>query len=77
MVSKQDLNVYTVMLIASFLALLIGCIALAIEMNRYESTTPWKVSGAGITMVQPFEIPSLEVQPVGESLIDMSESSIA
>lgn len=44
MISKQDLNVYTVMLIASFLALLIGCIALAIEMGRYESSTPWKVS---------------------------------
>lgn len=55
MVSKEDMNVYTVMLIVSFLALLIGCIALAIEMGRYDDTTPWKVTGARITMVQPVQ----------------------
>lgn len=44
MVAKQELNVYTVMLIAAFLALLVGCIALAVEMGRYDSTTGARVS---------------------------------
>jgi hypothetical protein len=39
---KQDLNIYTVMLLTAFVALLIGCIALAIEMGRYPSPTPWR-----------------------------------
>lgn len=38
---KQDVNVYTMMLLAAFVALLIGCIALAIEMGRYPFPTPW------------------------------------
>jgi hypothetical protein len=38
---KQDVNVYTMMLLASFVALLIGCIALAVEMGRYPFPTPW------------------------------------
>ncbi|MDP1564221.1 MAG: hypothetical protein Q8M16_22815 [Pirellulaceae bacterium] len=38
---KQDVNVYTMMLLASFVALLIGCIALAVELGRYPMPTPW------------------------------------
>lgn len=64
MVSKQDLNVYTVMLIASFLALLIGCIALAVEVYRYDSATPWKTGPARVTMVQPLDYSSDFTQQV-------------
>ena len=45
---KQDLNIYTMMLLTAFVALLIGCIALAIEMSRYESGTPWNTSRARV-----------------------------
>lgn len=43
---KQDLNIYTMMLLTAFVALLIGCIALAIEMSRYPSPTPWRSSSS-------------------------------
>jgi hypothetical protein len=33
---KQDLNVYTVMLILAFLATVIGCLFLFLEMRAYE-----------------------------------------
>lgn len=60
---KQDVNVYTMMLLASFVALLIGCIALAVEMGRYPFPTPWnsKSSRAATTaqvvpsQTQPWE----------------------
>lgn len=48
---KQDINVYTMMLFAAFVALLIGCIAMAIEMGRYPFPTPWnsRSSRAAVT----------------------------
>lgn len=39
---KQPLNVYTVMLIISFLALLIACILLYMELNNYGKFPWWK-----------------------------------
>jgi hypothetical protein len=33
---KQDLNVYTVMLILAFLATVIGCVFLFLEMRAYD-----------------------------------------
>jgi hypothetical protein len=33
---KQDLNVYTVMLILAFLATMIGCVFLYLEMRAYD-----------------------------------------
>jgi hypothetical protein len=33
---KQDLNVYTVMLILAFLATVIGCVFLYLEMRAYD-----------------------------------------
>jgi hypothetical protein len=33
---KQDLNVYTVMLILAFLATVIGCVFLYLEMRTYD-----------------------------------------
>jgi hypothetical protein len=39
---KQPLNVYTVMLIISFLALLISCILMYMELNLYGEFPWWK-----------------------------------
>ncbi len=51
---KQDLNIYTMMLLTAFVALLIGCIALAIEMSRYPGGTPWNSSGMRVAIsVEP------------------------
>lgn len=56
---KQDVNVYTMMLLASFVALLIGCIALAIEMGRYPFPTPWNSrSSRAATTAQVIHGPS-------------------
>lgn len=60
---KQDINVYTMMLFAAFVALLIGCIAMAIEMGRYPFPTPWN-SGSSRAAVTaqwiPAELPTAE-----------------
>jgi hypothetical protein len=59
---KQDINVYTMMLFAAFVALLIGCIAMAIEMGRYPFPTPWnsRSSRAAVTAQwTPAELPSV------------------
>ena len=58
---KQDINVYTMMLFAAFVALLIGCIAMAIEMGRYPFPTPWnsRSSRAAVTAQwTPVELPT-------------------
>lgn len=39
---KQPLNVYTMMLIISFVALLIGCILLYMELNAYGKFPYWE-----------------------------------
>lgn len=36
MVERPKANIYTVMLILAFVALVIGCICLHLEMNAYE-----------------------------------------
>jgi len=55
MIAKQDLNIYTVMLLAAFVALLIGCIAMAIEISRYPSPTPWRTSDQRVVYQLPSE----------------------
>ncbi len=45
-VQKQNLNVYTVMLIVSFAALLIGCLLLLFELMRYGAFPWWKTEGS-------------------------------
>jgi hypothetical protein len=52
---KQDLNIYTVMLLTAFVALLIGCIALAIEMGRYPSPTPWRSGSQRVSAMLDFD----------------------
>ena len=42
---KPKANVYTVMLIISFLALVTACALLYIELNRFGSYPQWNTSG--------------------------------
>jgi hypothetical protein len=42
---KPGVNVYTVMLILSFCALLTGCILLAMELSRFGPGVPWSTTG--------------------------------
>ncbi|MDX1965364.1 MAG: hypothetical protein SFX18_19620 [Pirellulales bacterium] len=47
-VTKQKANVYTVMLVISFLCLTLGSVFLYFEMQTYApnpTDTPWKVPG--------------------------------
>ncbi len=51
--AKQSLNVYTVMLLVSFIALLIGAIMLLVELRRwgdFPSETPWDTSSVGASV---------------------------
>ncbi len=46
---KQEFNIYTLMLIISFIALLIGTLLLFLELNKYGTfpgTFPWKTTNA-------------------------------
>jgi hypothetical protein len=45
---KQDFNIYTVMLLLSFVFLLVGTVLMVFELNRYEGglTGAWKTSTA-------------------------------
>ena len=40
-VQKQKLNVYTVMLVISFVALTTGCVFLYLELHRYGKPLEW------------------------------------
>jgi hypothetical protein len=48
MVDKPRFNIYTMMLVLSFLALFIGCLCLYGEMAAYSGPggTPWNTRGA-------------------------------
>ncbi|PQO48004.1 hypothetical protein [Blastopirellula marina] len=43
---KQKVNIYSMMLILSFIALLVGAILMYMELNRFGSFPQWKVSQA-------------------------------
>lgn len=43
---KQKTNVYTVMMILSFLALVTGTVVLSMELNRYGEYPWWRASAA-------------------------------
>ncbi len=45
-VRKQSLNVYTVMLIISFIAICVGCVLLYLELQRFGSYPWWDVDEA-------------------------------
>jgi len=54
---KQEFNIYTLMLIIAFVALLIGTFVLFIELNEYGTFpgSPWKTNEAepaGLTWIQ-------------------------
>lgn len=42
---KQGMNVYTVMLIIAFCAIVTGCILLAVELSRFGPGVPWNTAG--------------------------------
>jgi hypothetical protein len=49
-VQKQQLNVYTVMLIVAFCAITVACLLLYMELRRWGSFPWWKAeTGAGAT----------------------------
>ena len=50
-VEKQRFNIYTMMLILSFLALVTACVLMAIQWNRFDSKDPWNTNVA--TPVMP------------------------
>lgn len=53
--AKQSLNVYTVMLLVSFIALLAGAILLLAELRQwgnFPSETPWDTSSVGAVWVE-------------------------
>ena len=43
-IQKPDTDVYTVMLVISFIAVLIGCILLYLELSRYGSYPWWNTA---------------------------------
>lgn len=45
-VEKQHTNIYTMMLVLSFIALVTGCVLFAMEWNRFDSATPWVTTSA-------------------------------
>lgn len=52
---KQPLNVYTVMLLISFIALTIGSILMFLELQRYGSWPQWRVSQADRPAIEVVE----------------------
>ena len=43
---KQRTNIYTMMLVLSFIALVTGSIILSMEWQRFEGDAPWNTSAA-------------------------------
>ena len=67
-VQKQQLNVYTVMLIVAFCAISIACLLLYLELRRWGSFPWWKAeTGAGATsyiyQTEGPEMPVPSLQP--------------
>lgn len=62
---KQATNVYTVMLILSFLALLIGTIVLYNELKLYGKFPWWKASASGPPVSAPAAPAAAPVAPAG------------
>ncbi len=61
-VQKQQLSVYTMMLIVSFLAISIACLLLYLELKRWGSFPWWNTSGANATSyVIDHEFPEWQV----------------
>jgi hypothetical protein len=55
-VQKQKFNIYTMMLIMSFIALLIGCTALYLELRKYGQYPWWETGGS--TATSQLDLPS-------------------
>jgi hypothetical protein len=53
MVDKPRFNIYTMMLVLSFIALLVGCLCLYGEMSAYSGPTgrPWDTRSAQVSPI--------------------------
>ncbi len=40
-IEKQRTNIYTMLLMLSFIALVVGCIVFALEWQRFDAEAPW------------------------------------
>jgi hypothetical protein len=65
-VEKQRTNIYTVMLMLSFAALMTGCILLALEWQRFEGNPPWDTRAAqpSAAPAAPMTAPGVPAAPV-------------
>jgi hypothetical protein len=59
-VQKQKMNVYTVMLIVSFICLLTACLFLYLELRRWGSFPWWDVSKAAPATQAFHTVPAVE-----------------
>ncbi len=67
-VQKQQLNVYTVMLIVAFCAVTIACLLLYLELRRWGSYKWWKAETGGaatsyIYQTEGPELPQPQLKP--------------
>lgn len=56
-VEKQQLNVYTVMLIIAFCSITLACLLLYLELRRWGSFPWWKAEAGGGAAVSQLESP--------------------
>jgi hypothetical protein len=68
-VQKQQLNVFTVMLIVAFVAITIASLLLYLELRRWGSFPWWKPPQAGATTSYLYQVPGEvdAVRPLGRS----------
>lgn len=72
---KQKTNVYTVMMILSFLALVTGTVVLSMELNRYGEYPWWRASAA--TSGAPAAAPAAPVAPAAAPAAPVAPAAAA
>ena len=60
---KQQLNVYTVMLMVSFFAIITACLLLYLELRRWGSFPWWKAEAGGGAMSAVYQPASPDLLP--------------
>lgn len=72
---KQKTNVYTVMMILSFLALVTGTVVLSMELNRYGEYPWWKASAT--TSGAPAAAPAAPAAPAAAPAAPVAPAAAA
>jgi len=71
-VQKQKLNIYTMMLLISFVAVVTSCILMYMELQRYGEQDWWKTHEARpttpVSMIQQHALPSLYTATVEKAV---------